>query len=213
MVERPNPLAQPERIRHMKMHPKPMARHTKHVEPVAITPHMAGYDSHPEPFHIQFRHAEGRTQLLTMTRDECLRLFTDLGAMLRFEGMKGTDLDPGELRNFKTAITAVANRDTALNIATDAGTQVRVSALATRAPLRVYLTSVVNCTSEAEAIRTASRRLQKSPLVVTRKDRARKDCFSINLLSFFRQYPGQVPFELEEHEEATLVKRLDNRGR
>lgn len=67
----------------MKMHPKPMNRHTRFVQPVK---HRITYDSgqeDAEPMHIQFTFPDGATQRLTMTRAEASKLVSDIHDILR----------------------------------------------------------------------------------------------------------------------------------
>lgn len=67
----------------MKMHPKPMTRHTRFVQPVK---HRITYDSgqeDAEPLHIQFTFTDGATQRLTMTRAEASKLVSDIHDILR----------------------------------------------------------------------------------------------------------------------------------
>jgi hypothetical protein len=65
----------------MKMHPKPMSRHTRHVEPVK---QRIVYDTgHEEPLHVAFTFANGSTQRLTMTREEASKHAHDILAILR----------------------------------------------------------------------------------------------------------------------------------
>lgn len=67
----------------MKMHPKPMNRHTRFVQPVK---HRITYDSgqeDAEPLHIQFTFPDGATQRLTMTRAEASKLVSDIHDILR----------------------------------------------------------------------------------------------------------------------------------
>lgn len=67
----------------MKMHPKPMNRHTRFVQPVK---HRITYDSgqeDAEPLHIQFTFPDGATQRLTMTRAEASKYAHDILSILR----------------------------------------------------------------------------------------------------------------------------------
>lgn len=68
----------------MKMHPKPMSRHTHHVEPVKyrIT-YESAFEERGDPVHIGFTFANGSTQRLTMSRYEAATLIDDLTALLR----------------------------------------------------------------------------------------------------------------------------------
>lgn len=99
----------------MKMHPKPMIRHMQHVQPIAMTPRVAT-DNHPEPYHIQFMHSPFHTgqkghptQTLTMTRDEAMELFTTLGVMLRYPGVRAADIDPGTFSGYVSHLKHVAS--------------------------------------------------------------------------------------------------------
>lgn len=68
----------------MKMHPKPMSRHTHHVEPVKhrLT-YESAFEERGDPVHIQFTFPNGATQRLTMTRAEASKLISDLHDILR----------------------------------------------------------------------------------------------------------------------------------
>lgn len=101
----------------MKMHPKPMVRHTQAVTAVRIEPRVAT-DLHPEPYHIRFEfpahHQSSKartTQVLTMMRDEAVTLFETLGVMLRFEGAKAAEIDTDHWadchKDIRRAITPV----------------------------------------------------------------------------------------------------------
>ena len=68
----------------MKMHPKPMSRHTHHVETIKhrLT-YESAFEERGEPVHINFTFPSGSTQRLTMSRYEAATLIDDLTALLR----------------------------------------------------------------------------------------------------------------------------------
>lgn len=65
----------------MKMHPKPMLRHNRHVEPVAYN--VVYDDKTPEPMHIVFQFENGATQRVVMTRGEAVDLANKMLAVIR----------------------------------------------------------------------------------------------------------------------------------
>lgn len=188
----------------MKMHPKPMARHTKAVEPVTLNPRVASL-LHPEPFHILVQHAEGRTQVLTMTRDECHQLFTSLGTMLRYEGARAADIDPNGWKAFHSTLRSLVDGSTTFGRAT--GGQADLQQVS-RAGLTLYLSGTVNCRTEVEAINAYALHLTLSPFTILRKGRRDDDGYTLYRLKPRRLQPGQVPFELEDSERTAILNRL-----
>lgn len=191
----------------MKMHPKPMARHTKAVEPVQINPRFVTA-IHLEPYHIQVVHAEGRTQVLTMTRDECLKLFTSLGFMLRFDETNANALDPSVARGFIKTLKTIVGPGTMFGSMTggtrvefDSATESDNPNVAEYRANRAYLTGTTEGLNASEA----TDMMQSYGSAVARC-RGRADWY-VARLSPKPVQPGQEPFALTNNEFRFLKAR------
>lgn len=95
----------------MKMHPKPVRRHTQHVELFTITENRYDACLPDNPFVFKFRRlSDGATQGLFMTREEALQLFENLGVMLRFEDTKAKDVESEALADCYHHLKQAINR-------------------------------------------------------------------------------------------------------
>lgn len=82
----------------MKMHPRAMKIHTKHVENVKISVNFE--KMLPEsPIRTQFTFDSSATSSLMMSREETERLILMLAATLKFEDAKASDLTQQDFRS------------------------------------------------------------------------------------------------------------------
>lgn len=91
----------------MRMHRAAKVRHNKTVEECIVTPKYRG--EHSQPFHVQFDFSGGADSLLTLTRQEAVELFMELGVMLRYEDTPAAQIDTGDYadthRHMRLAVT------------------------------------------------------------------------------------------------------------
>lgn len=95
----------------MKMHPRPVLRHLKHVAPVKVESFVNPHDIHPEPYILRFEfEASGHTTSLTMTREECVSLFETIGVMLRYEDAKAAEIDSEDWADLHRLLRLARNK-------------------------------------------------------------------------------------------------------